>query len=370
MERSVVSMPVIEAVDLFCGVGGLTHGLRESGIKVVAGIDNDATCKHAYETNNCSEENPAEFSKFILADLTQYGADKVEKLYSPGSIKVLVGCAPCQPFSLHTTKNKNKRNDDRWNLLWHFGELVKEIQPEIVSMENVRGIVRTDVFSEFIETLKSHGYKYGYKVVYAPDYGAAQSRYRLILLASNLRKGKTKKVTKIKFPTPTRSKENYQKVIDVIGALPPLKAGQSSKFDSLHRARKLADINLKRIGWSKPNGTWRDWPKELLPNCYRKKSGQTYSSVYGRMDWDGLAPTITTQFFNYGSGRFGHPKQNRALSLREGALLQTFPKEYDFGEVKCMTTISRHIGNAVPPVLGAAIGNAIKEHIRNHYGNK
>ena len=349
-----VATPKIETVDLFCGVGGLTHGLQESGIKVVAGIDNDETCRYAFEKNNRS--------KFISADLTQYRSDKIAELYSQGSVKVLVGCAPCQPFSLHTTKNRDKRNDDRWNLLRHFGELVKKIQPEIVSMENVRGIVRTDVFSDFVETLKRHNYKVDHQIVYAPDYGAAQRRYRLILLASRL--------GDIKIPTPTHSKENYQRVRDVIEDLPPLKIGQISESDSLHRTRKLADINLKRLAQSKPNGTWRDWPKELLPNCYRKKSGQTYSSVYGRMDWDGLAPTITTQFLNYGSGRFGHPDQNRALSLREGALLQTFPKKYDFGEVRCMATISRHIGNAVPPILGKAIGNTIKQHIRDHYGNK
>ena len=375
MERSVVSMPVvtpkIEVVDLFCGVGGLTYGLRKSGIRVVAGIDNDATCKYAYERNNRKSKfiladkhayKKNKRSKFILADLTQYRSDKVAKLYSQDSVKVLVGCAPCQPFSLHTTKNRDKRNDDRWNLLRYFGELVKEIQPDIVSMENVRGIVRTDVFSDFVETLDKNEYKYHYEIVYAPDYGAAQRRYRLILLAS--------KLGNIGIPTPTHSKGNYLRVRDVIEGLPPLKVGEISESDPLHRTRKLADINLKRLTQSKPNGTWRDWPKELLPNCYRKKSGQTYSSVYGRMDWNSLAPTITTQFLNYGSGRFGHPDQDRALSLREGALLQTFPKEYDFGEIKCMATISRHIGNAVPPVLGEAIGNAIKEHIRDHYGNK
>ena len=354
VESMLVVTPKIEAVDLFCGVGGLTHGLRKSGIRVVAGIDNDATCKYAYETNNRS--------KFVEADLTQYRADKVKKLYSPSSIKVLVGCAPCQPFSLHTTKNRDKQNDDRWDLLRHFGELVKKIKPEIVSMENVRGIVRTDVFKTFLDTLKALEYNVDYKVVYAPDYGVAQSRHRLILLAS--------KRGEIKIPTPTRSKENYKKVREVIGDLPRLKAGQSSKPGSLHRARKLADINLKRIRQSKPNGTWRDWDEKLLPNCYRKKSGQTYSSVYGRMDWDGLAPTITTQFFNYGSGRFGHPEQDRALSLREGALLQTFPETYDFGEVRCMTTISRHIGNAVPPDLGKVIGGAIRQHAIDHYGSE
>ncbi len=125
--------------------------------------------------------------------------------------------------------------------------------------------------------------------------------------------------------------------------------------------------NLQRIKQSKPNGTWRDWNRKLLPACYKKESGQTYTSVYGRMGWDGVSPTITTQFHNYGSGRFGHPTQNRALSLREGALLQTFPEDYDFGEVKSMTDIARHIGNAVPPVLGEIIGKTIKKHLNEYY---
>ncbi len=138
----------------------------------------------------------------------------------------------------------------------------------------------------------------------------------------------------------------------------------------MHKAKRLSDTNIKRIKQSKPNGTWRDWDKKLLPDCYKKDSGQTYTSVYGRMSWNNVSPTITTQFFNYGSGRFGHPTQNRALTLREGALLQTFPENYDFGEIKSMTAIARHIGNAVPPILGEIIGNTIKQHIEQAYATR
>ena len=343
----------IEVVDLFCGVGGLTYGLQKAGIKVAAGIDNDSTCKHAFEKNNDT--------KFIDADLTEYNTESVAKLYSKDAIKVLVGCAPCQPFSLHTTKNKDRQNDERWGLLWHFGELIQEILPAIVSMENVRGIVNTDVFEDFIKTLKEHNYHIDYDVVNAADYGAPQSRYRLILLAS--------KLGEIKIPTSSHDKENHRTVKDAIQDMEPLQAGERSTTDPLHTARKLEDTNIKRIKQSKPNGTWLDWDDKLLPNCYRKKSGETYKAVYGRMRWDALSPTITTQFFNYGSGRFGHPVQDRALSIREGALLQTFPKDYDFGEITSTTNISRHIGNAVPPVLGEAIGKTIKEHVIKHHGN-
>lgn len=342
----------IEAIDLFCGIGGLTYGLQKSGINIVAGIDNDETCRYAYETNNKAP--------FINADITQYNLDKIKKLYSKNAVKVLVGCAPCQPFSSHTFKNKSKVCDNRWNLLTYFGKIVDEMLPEIVSMENVRGIVKTDVFKTFLGVLKKNNYHVDYRVVYIPDYGAPQNRSRLILLAS--------RIGEIKIPKSTHTKDIYVTVRDVIKKLQPIKIGQTSKKDSLHKAKNLSETNLQRIKQSKPNGTWHDWDKKLLLACYKKKSGQTYTSVYGRMAWDGVSPTITTQFFNYGSGRFGHPTQNRALSLREGALLQTFPEDYDFGEVKSMTTISRHIGNAVPPILGKAIGNTIKKHLNKYYG--
>jgi len=341
----------IEVIDLFSGVGGLTYGLRKSGLSVLAGLDNDESCAYAYEKNNSA--------KFISADISEFDFKELNKIYSKGSVRVLVGCAPCQPFSSHAFKLRKNTKDERRNLLDHFIRGIKVVKPDIVSMENVRGVTKTDVFKNFINELKRLGYKVDWKVVYAPNYGIPQNRSRLILLAS--------KLGEISIPKETHTKDNYVTVGDIIRELPRIDAGQISKKDHLHQAKKLEPINKKRILQSKPGGTWRDWDKSLLPNCYKKDSGQTYTSVYGRMTWDDVSPTITTQFTSYGSGRFGHPEQNRALSIREGALLQTFPIDYDFGDFPAIK-ISRHIGNAVPPQLGVVIGKSIKNHLKEYAG--
>lgn len=151
----------IEAIDLFCGIGGLTYGLREAGIQVLAGIDNDESCKYAYEKNNSC--------KFVSADIAEYDFSEIKSLYSKDSIKILVGCAPCQPFSSHTYKVKKKTCDLRWNLIKHFVRAIKELKPHIISMENVRGITKTDVFKEFLSDVKDLGYEIDYQVVYAPS---------------------------------------------------------------------------------------------------------------------------------------------------------------------------------------------------------
>ena len=339
----------IEVIDLFSGVGGLTYGLRKSGLSVLAGVDNGNSCAYAYEKNNKA--------RFISADISKFDFKELNRIYSKDSIRVLVGCAPCQPFSSHAFKLRKGASDARWNLLDHFIRGITVVKPDIVSMENVRGVTKTDVFKKFVFALKRLGYKVDWKVVYAPNYGVPQNRSRLILLASRL--------GEISIPKETHTKDNYVTVGDIIRELPKLEAGEISKQDQLHQAKKLEPINKKRILQSKPGGTWRDWDKSLLPNCYKKDSGQTYTSVYGRMRWGDVSPTITTQFTSYGSGRFGHPEQNRALSIREGALLQTFPIDYDFGDFPA-EKLSRHIGNAVPPQLGVVIGRQIKKHLENY----
>ena len=343
----------IEAIDLFCGVGGLTYGLQQAKINVLAGLDNDSSCAFAYEKNNKA--------KFISADVSKYDFTEMKKFYSKDSIKILVGCAPCQPFSSHTFKSKNKEEDTRWNLIDYFIEAIKVLNPEVVSMENVRGITKTDVFLCFVKKLEKMKYKVSYDVLYCPDYGIPQSRSRLVLLASRL--------GEIQVPKKTHKKHEYKTVKDVIGSLPPLKSGEKYYNDPTHRTKSLSSLNLARIRQSKPNGTWKDWDKKLLPDCYKKLTGQTYTSVYGRMAWNDVSPTITTQFASYGTGRFGHPEQHRALSIREGALLQTFPPKYDFGNQIKLTQVARHIGNAVPPQLGYVIGKAIKNHIGECYVN-
>lgn len=338
----------IEAIDLFCGIGGLTYGLREANIDVIAGLDNDESCRYAFEANNPGAE-------FIDADIAKYDFREMKKKYSKKSIKVLVGCAPCQPFSSHMFKSKDREGDLRWNLINYFVEAIKVLKPHIISMENVRGITKTGIFQNFVDTIEDMGYKVSYEVLYCPDYGIPQNRSRLVLLGSRL--------GVINVPDKTHAKNEYVTVEDVIRKLPKLKPGEVDKTDPVHRAKNLTEINIKRIKQSKPGGTWRDWNKRLLPECYKKKSGASYTSVYGRMSWQDVSPTITTQFFNYGSGRFGHPQQDRALSLREGALLQTFPVNYDFGEDITISKIGRHIGNAVPPKLGSVIGGVIREHV-------
>lgn len=339
----------VEAIDLFCGIGGLTYGLRQADIEVLAGLDNDQSCEPLYKKNNNCQ--------FISADIAEYDFQEMKNIYSNDSIQVLVGCAPCQPFSAHTFKAKNKENDNRWDLINYFLQAIRILNPHVISMENVRGITKTNIFEKFIESVEGLGYKVDYEVVYCPDYGIPQSRHRLVLLGS--------KLGDIKIPEKTHPKEKYVTVGDVIKKLPKIKAGETSSKDPVHKAKNLSPLNIERIQQSKPNGTWKDWDEKLLPNCYRKKSGQTYTCVYGRMSWQGVSPTITTHFLNYGSGRFGHPKQDRALSIREGALLQTFPKGYDFGKEISLTKTSRHIGNAVPPKLGFAIGETIQKHIKS-----
>lgn len=346
----------IEAIDLFCGIGGLTYGLQQAKIKVIAGLDNDESCAYSYTTNNDGTD-------FICTDVSKYNFEAMKKMYSKGSIKVLAGCAPCQTFSTHAHKVKNKENDKRWNMIGHFFRGIKEIEPDIISMENVRGITKTDIFSKFVKNIESMGYKVSYEVINCADYGIPQNRNRLVFLAS--------KLGDIAVPTKTHSKENRVAIQEIIKDLPKIKSGETHPNDKVHVSRNLMDINIKRIRQSKQGGTWRDWDKKLLPNCYKKASGQTYSTVYGRMSWDKVSPTITTQFSSYGSGRFGHPEQDRAISVREGALLQTFPEEYDFGKEIRTVEVSRHIGNAVPPKLGFIIGNTIVQHLEvSDYGKK
>lgn len=344
-------------VDLFCGVGGLTCGLQKSGLRVVAGLDNDQTCEFAYAYNNKT--------KFICADISEYPSEKISDLFKNADIKILVGCAPCQTFSKQTNKYKNRIYDKKWTLLKSFAKHILNVQPDIVSMENVPELVKFDIFQEFYNYLQDLGYHIEYNIVDCSKYGLPQKRKRLVLLASRI--GNIHLL-------PPDCLGSKRTVRDAIGNLPKLENGKIDPKDPLHRCAGLTEINLKRIRQSKPGGTWRDWDKNLILRCHKKETGKSYGSVYGRMKWDEPSPTMTTQFYSLGTGRFGHPEQDRALSLREGALLQTFPEDYQFFQnVENMSigTISRHIGNAVPVDLGKIIGLSIKKHLKDYgYGDE
>ncbi|MEG3876099.1 DNA cytosine methyltransferase [Microcoleus sp. herbarium7] len=338
----------ISTVDLFCGAGGLTHGFEQAGLPVKAGYDIDPACEFPYEHNNKA--------KFILQDVANISSSDLAEHFSKGSINILAGCAPCQPFSSYSRRYNDQQL--KWTLCRDFARLIEECQPDIISMENVLQLKHHAVFEEFITELKKLNYYFKSYEVNCLDYGIPQSRKRLVLLAS--------KFGEINLIPATHQPEVYKTVRQTIENLEPLSAGESSKIDHLHRCSKLSDLNLRRIRVSKPGRTWRDWPEDLIAKCHLKKSGKTYPGVYGRMEWDKPSPTITTQCFGFGNGRFGHPEQDRAISLREAALLQSFPPAYQFvahDKPVGVDIVGRLIGNAVPVKLGQVIAHSILNHI-------
>lgn len=345
----------IACVDLFCGAGGLTHGLIEAGVNVVAGVDFEEACRHPYEANH-------EGIEFHQADVAELDPSTVAQWFGDCRVQVLAGCAPCQPFStyaLRYQKGGTAAHDQRWSLLNHFGRLVEELHPDIVTMENVPTVTRHAVFKKFRRRLQCLGYRVWVDVVDCADYGLPQRRNRTVLLASLH--------GDIKLRDPAASEPRT--VEDVIKDLPALRHGATHKSDRLHTASRLSHLNHLRIQHSTPGGSWRDWPQHLVAECHRKKTGKKYPAVYGRMRYDEPAPTLTTQFYGYGNGRFGHPTQARGISLREGALLQGFPPDYSFiadDRPLPLKALGRMIGNAVPVDLGRVIGESIVEHVKQH----
>jgi len=346
-----------KVVDLFCGVGGLTHGFVLEGFDVVAGVDIDNSCRYPFEKNNRT--------KFVHRNVSDLSSSELNGLFGNAEIKILVGCAPCQPFSALNRKNSaHRKSDKRWEPLEEFGRLIAHTKPAIISMENVPDLAKEKkypIFKKFLASLRKNKYHVFYRVVDASKYGVPQKRKRLVLLAS--------KFGEINLVPETKDKNNLVTVRDAIFGLKHIKDGEVDRKDPLHRASKLSPLNKRRVmATPKNGGNAKSWKPELMPACYKKASGHSYmSSVYGRMKWDEPSPTITTHCVNLGTGRFGHPSQNRAISLREAALLQSFPSHYRFneGDNVSMTKTARLIGNAVPVLLGRAIASSIKNHLEN-----
>jgi len=340
---------VIGCVDLFCGLGGLTHGLAIGGVRVIAGIDVDASCRFPYEQNNNAT--------FVQEDVRNLSGSDLSDRWAGFEHSLLAGCAPCQSFSTYSRKGRHSRKDDRWDLIVEFGRLVQESKPDLVTMENVPQLLDHRVFGEFVASLR--GYNLWWDVIECAKYGVPQTRKRLVLLAS--------KIGEIELLPPPLidEREETPTVRKAIGHLKAIRAGGSDSADPLHAASRLSALNIKRIRASKPGGTWRDWDASLVAKCHRRGTGDTYPSVYGRMEWDSPAPTITTQSFGYGNGRFGHPDQDRAISLREAAILQTFPDDYRFlpsGQIPKFSVLGRLIGNAVPVRLGEVVAKSLLAH--------
>ena len=346
-------MASLKAIDFFCSIGGMTYGFRKAGINVIAGIDVDHSCKETYEFNN-------PHSKFIEADIKKYSFEQLEKdtgIKKSCNQLVFIGCSPCQYWSImNTDKTKSMLSK---NLLEDFQKFVEYFKPGYVVVENVPGIMRRENESglkKFIELLEILGYTVKKDVLNTNYFGVPQRRRRFTLIASRVNK-------KIDLPKPNKS--DFPTVRQFIGAkngFDKITAGHFDDSDFMHTTAKLNEKNLKRIKRVSHNGGSRqEWENDsdLQLECY-KKLEKGFSDIYGRMSWDKPAPTITTKFHSLSNGRFGHPDENRAISLREGATLQTFPKGYVFKE-KSIGKVAKHIGNAVPPEFAKRIGLIINK---------
>jgi len=337
--------PVREAMpafDFFCGAGGLTRGLLDAGIKVLAGFDSDENCRKTYEHNNSGVPFvTADIRALTPADLKSYCKDV------PFDKMLFVGCAPCQPFS---PQAKTKRRREA-TLLGAFGRLIEAARPARVFMENVPGIARVkgnSTFKRFLRLLDRNGYNFVYGHIDAKRYGVPQNRRRLILIA--MRQGQ---------PTLPRAKYGrgalpFRTVRQAISHFPQISAGQLDPTVPNHFAASITEVNLERLRHTPHDGGGRSsWPEELRLACHTG-GHEGHTDVYGRMAWDAPAPTLTGRCHSISNGRYGHPVQDRAISLREAAALQSFPDGYVFfGSNK---HIAQQIGNAVPVRMAEAIG--------------
>lgn len=332
------------AIDFFCGAGGLTRGFLDAGLEVLLGIDADSGCEETYTRNN----RPA---KFLCADIATLHPSSI-KHYLRGIRRnqlVFVACAPCQPFAI---LNKSGGSGRDALLLREFARFVRYYRPGFVVLENVPGIARVrgaSTLARFKSLLRNLDYKLDEDVLDAKNYGVPQTRRRYILLAR--RKGK------IELPLATHGpgQKPFRTVRQAISHLPRVKAGHSHRSIPNHRASPLSPSNLQRLRATPPDGgDRRSWPTELVLKCH-KNGHDGHTDVYGRMFWDRYAPTLTGKCNSLSNGRYGHPTQTRAITLREAAALQSFRDSYRFYGSE-VSHIAQRIGNAVPVLFARSLG--------------
>ena len=351
----------IVALDFFCGVGGVTHGFLKSGIKVLAGIDNDSGLAKDFEKNNY----PA---KFYLADVSDTQSVKniveTELHKHSNAIKVFAACAPCQPFS---NQGRKYSSDSRKSLLLCFSKLLFSLEdiyrPDVIFFENVGPMKKRgkEILDEIHNSLVLNEYiVLNPEIHNAADYGVPQNRKRLIFLAIKKNIYNEDKFTWDYF----KKKYSVSERVTLKDALTKkklkiLRAGETDPNDPLHTASSLSQLNMRRIKSLKNPGDSRNlWDKSLHLVAHLNYSG--HSDVYGRMSWNKPSPTLTTKCFSLSNGRFGHPVENRAISLREAAIIQTMG-DFEFGKDFYKEKVARMIGNAVPPLLAKKIGLFIKD---------
>lgn len=334
------------AIDLYCGAGGLTLGLKRAGFDVVAGLEIHPEIVKTYEANHPNV-------KLLKRDIREIKGEDILELACLDEIDLIAGCPPCQGFCSLT--NKYKRKDSRNDLILDMARLIEEIKPKMVMMENVPGITKRGkpILDEFVKRLESIGYEINMEVLQMADYGVPQFRRRFVLLAG--------KGFKIDFPKSTHCNKGNEKkklkpwlvLADVIKNMgEPVKLSQAKRTGSpqkfnWHVIRDLKEISIKRFKALEAGNGRASLPKDLRPKCHAN-SNKGFINVYGRLSWEQTPPTITSGCVTPAMGRFGHPDDLRTISIREAAMIQTFPKSYEF-KTDIVRTACELVGNALPP---------------------
>jgi len=346
--------PKIRGIDLFCGAGGVTHGFRMAGVQMALGVDSNPRMKSTYEKNNKTPFLCADIQKLTVEKIVEFS--KIKKT----DMLVLSSCAPCQPFSLQNNKS-NKEHDTRKNLGFQTIRIIDELMKTGFSMasvfiENVPGFEKTDIWEDIEKSLLRLGFSLRAAVVNFANYGIPQNRKRFICLAHM-------GYSFFRFPAETHGvgRLPHKTVRQAFEGLSKIKAGQECEKTPNHKTRGLSPLNLTRISHVPKNGGSRaSFPAELVLKCHKDFKG--HGNVYGRMKSDKPSPTVTTRCISITNGRFGHPTEDRAISLREAARLQTFPDQFVFHGQNLQAN-STMIGNAVPVEIARIFGQYIKKHI-------
>lgn len=326
------------AIDLFAGCGGLTEGLEQAGIQVKFAVELDPKISKVYESNHPNV-------KMLSQDIRKISNSDFRKM---GQIDIVAGCPPCQGFTQMNRNNKRKLySDERNTLIQDYLRAVSAIKPEFIMMENVPQIVHYDRFNEMLLSLRNMNYFIDLKIINVKDFGVPQSRKRLVLIGSHSHA--------VDFPLSLHTK--ILTVRDAIGELPQPADSQDAihKIHSNHTPYIQHIINLI----PRDGGNRKDLPTKYWLECH-KKSNVGYSDVYGRMYWDRPSPTITGGCLSPSKGRFLHPTQNRSISVREAAILQSFPDNYWFDCSYPKSLLAQMIGNAIPPKFAKAQGQYIQ----------
>jgi DNA (cytosine-5)-methyltransferase 1 len=330
------------AIDLFSGAGGLTVGLKAAGFSVVAAVEIEEDAVNTYSANHPEVH-------VFHQDISELKGSEILRVTEVDSIDLIAGCPPCQGFSKFTERNTEE--DPRNQLILEMARLVEELKPRICMMENVPGLDGrgSPLLKAFEERLKLMGYILNKKVLQLADFGVPQSRRRLVLLAG--------KGFKVDLPEPTHARHPINglnqwiplrkviKKIDKPISYSKAKLNGGAKKYGWHVIRDLKPISKERLQYLKPGGSRTALPRRLRPDCHKATKG--FQNVYGRMSWDEVAPTMTSGCTTLSAGRFGHPDQDRALSVREAALIQTFDRSYCF-EAKTIEKVCELVGNALP----------------------